>query len=503
MLPNNNSISKKLFKITLSLILGVFFITLLFQTLFFEDFYLFKKEKNLINQANQFRYMYSYQIYNTEVLSMALTNYEENNSSRVAIIPLNRNDVVYVSNNQNSDKTFATLTQFCAELLSDTDLITNVLDKNKPISSIFVNDWTDKKQIGVVAPISLQNENDALFISVSSIQPITEASSVIKIFYFYLLIGFIIVAIFLSSIYANLIAKPLKNLDNVAKQMSNLDFDVKCHVTSNDEIGSLANTLNFLSSKLKKSLEDLKEKNLKLEADIEKERELENMRKDFVASVSHDLKTPIGIISGYAEGLKDGIVSPENTQLYLETIIDEADKMNNLVTSMLELSKLESNSMLLQIESFNIVRLIRAKLKSLYLDLKQKSIEVNYINIPEFAYVQGDVLKIERVIQNLITNSIKYTPEGNFINISIVENTDNFEISIENTGSYIPESELDNIFLKFYKLDKSGNRSTNSFGLGLSIVQKILELHNSTYSIKNSTNGVVFKFTLAKSKDIL
>ena len=315
--------------------------------------------------------------------------------------------------------------------------------------------------------MSLQNNNDALFISVSSIQPIKEASSVIKTFYFYMLIGFIIVATFLSIVYANLIAKPLKNLNNIARKMSNLDFSVKCNVTSDDEIGSLAMTLNFLSANLKKSLDDLKEKNIKLEADIEKERELETMRKDFVASVSHDLKTPIGIISGYAEGLKDGIVSPENAQIYLETIIDEAGKMNTLVTSMLELSKLESNSMLLQIESFNIVRLISAKVKNLNLELKEKDITVNYIAVPDFAYVQGDILKIEQVIQNLITNSIKYTPCGNYINISIIENTDNFEISIENTGTHIPEEELSNIFIKFYKLDKSGDRSTNSLDLQL------------------------------------
>ena len=349
MLTNSKSISKKLFTITLGLILGVFFITLFFQLVFFEEFYLYKKKDYLLNQANEFRYMYSYQIHNNEVLSDALTNYEEKNSSRVAIIPLNRNDVVYVSNNQNSDNTFSTLTNFCAELLYNTKLINTVLDENAPLATIFTNRSSNTKQIGIISPMSLQNNNDALFISVSSIQPIKEASSVIKTFYFYMLIGFIIVATFLSIVYANLIAKPLKNLNNIARKMSNLDFSVKCNVSSDDEIGSLAMTLNFLSANLKKSLDDLKEKNIKLEADIEKERELETMRKDFVASVSHDLKTPIGIISGYAEGLKDGIVSPENAQIYLETIIDEAGKMNTLVTSMLELSKLESNSMLLQV----------------------------------------------------------------------------------------------------------------------------------------------------------
>ena len=145
MSTNNKSISRKLFTITLGLILGVFFITLFFQLLFFEDFYLYKKKLYLINQANEFRYMYSYEINNNQVLSSALTNYEEKNSSRVAIIPLYRNDFVYVSNNQNSDNTFSTLTNFCAELLSNTNLINAVLEENKPLSTIFTNRSRDSK----------------------------------------------------------------------------------------------------------------------------------------------------------------------------------------------------------------------------------------------------------------------------------------------------------------------------------------------------------------------
>lgn len=499
----NRSISKKLFTITLSFILGVFFITWFFQIIFFENFYMQQRTKSLINQANEFRYMYSYELYNTKVLSSALTNFEETNLSRAAIVPLYQDNIVYVSSTQSTDNTFSTLTAFCTELLNDRELLNEVLTENKPLSRVFTNNLAGTKKIGIVSPISLKDENDAIFISVSSVQPIKEAASVINNFYIYLLIGLLILDVFLSIIYVNLISKPLIKLNNVASRMSNLDFSAKCTVTSDDEIGNLANTLNFLSENLKKSLDDLQEKNTQLEADIENERKLETMRKDFVASVSHDLKTPIGIISGYAEGLKDGIVSKENANLYLETIIDEAEKMNMLVTSMLELSKLESNSTILTIENFNIIRLIRAKLKNLDLELKEKNLTINFINSPNFAYVQGDILKIEQVIQNIITNSIKYTPAGNNINISIKDIGECFEISIENEGTSIPESELENIFVKFYKLDKSGDRRTNSFGLGLSIVKKILELHNSTFSMTNSSKGVIFTFTLLKSKEQL
>ncbi len=221
------------------------------------------------------------------------------------------------------------------------------------------------------------------------------------------------------------------------------------------------------------------------------------MRKDFVSSVSHDLKTPLGIISGYAEGLKDGIVSGKDAENYLETIIDEATKMNLLLTNMLDLSKLESDTISLNLESFNIVRLIRGMVKRFSLELQNKELNVVF-NLPEYAYVEGDVMMLERVVQNLLSNAIKYTPRGNIILISAIEKEENYLISIENKGITIPDKELDNVFARFYRLDKSGDRTKNSYGLGLATVKRILTLHNSNFSINNGENSVIFSFTLKK-----
>ena len=122
--------------------------------------------------------------------------------------------------------------------------------------------------------------------------------------------------------------------------------------------------------------------------------------------------------------------------------------------------------------------------------------------MPSYAYVKGDILKIEQVIQNLITNGIKYSPNGSTITVSVIDNDDNYTISVENSGVHIPEQELENIYAKFYRLDKSGDRTKKSYGLGLAIVKRILDLHESVYSISNSDNGVLFKFTLSKSDEI-
>ena len=497
----NKSISNKLFKITFGLILALFIVNITVQLLFFEDFYLEKKVKDLKNEVNTFRTMYSYQIYNKNTLFNALSSYEESNNSKMAIFSLD-GELKYLTNYENGIDDSALLTAFCTDLISNRDLIKRVLENNTIDWTIFTDKSTDSKKIGVVSPMSLQHYNDSIIISVSSIQPIKEAASVIKSFYFYLFIGILVVAIILSKIYARLISKPLIRINSVAKKMSNLDFDAKCEESSQDEIGNLAKTLNFLSSNLKNALDDLKDKNLKLEKEIEKERNLENMRKDFVTSVSHDLKTPIGIISGYAEGLKDDIVTGEDRRIYLDTIIDEANKMNALLNSMLELSRLENDTISLSLESFNIVRLLRGMLKKLSLELTNKNIKVIYENMPSYAYVKGDILKIEQVIQNLITNGIKYSPNGSTITVSVIDNDDNYTISVENSGVHIPEQELENIYAKFYRLDKSGDRTKKSYGLGLAIVKRILDLHESVYSISNSDNGVLFKFTLSKSDEI-
>ena len=440
--------------------------------------------------------MYSYQILNEKLLENALITYEEKNNCRIAIFSLD-GKLKYLTHYGSDVDDTKSLADFCSELLSDTELITDVLTTNKIKSTIFTNKYSNYKKIGVVAPMSLQSENDSLVISVSSVQPIMEASSVIRTFYLYLFIGFLILAIFLSRIYSKLISKPLINLNKVAKRMSLLDFDAKCDITSDDEIGNLAKTLNFLSSNLENSLQTLKEKNEQLERDIEKERNLENMRKDFVSSVSHDLRTPLGIISGYAEGLKDGIVSGKNAEAYLQTIIDESTKMNLLLTNMLEISKLESDTINLNLESFNIVRLLPGMVKRFTLEFQNRELNIEF-NLPQYAYVEGDILTLEQVVQNLLSNTLKYTPRGNTIYISVEEIDTVYLISIENTGVNIPENELENIFAKFYRLDKSGDRTKNSYGLGLATVKRILTLHNSKFSISNTERGVLFKFTLKK-----
>lgn len=497
---NNLSISKKLFLITFSLIFIVLIASMIFQNLFFEDFYLNKKIKDMTKKVNKFSEFYSYQISNEELLKQALIQFESDTNSKIAIFSLDGEFKILKDYSKPTDD-LQTLTAYCKELINNQRLIYEVLNSGVPQATVFENQMSNTTKIGILSPLSLNSKNDSLIVVVSSMQPIREASSVINEFYRYLFIGFSFIALLLSFIYANLISKPLVKINKAAKRMSSMDFTVKCAVESNDEIGNLAETLNFLSSTLADALDDLKEKNRILEEDIEKERKIEEMRKDFIASVSHDLKTPIGIIEGYAEGLKDGIATGEDAKIYLNTIIDEADKMNKLVTNMLELSKLESGSIELEIERFNILRLLRKLLKSFSLEFSNKNINVALKTDLEYSYVIGDTFQLENVLTNLISNSIKYTPEGEDVIIEVEEKEHFVEISVENKGTYIPEDEIENLFTKFYKIDKARTSSSNSNGLGLAIVKRILTLHESDYSLSNTEDGVLFKFTLKKAPD--
>lgn len=496
-----HKLSVKLFVITLTLLLILMASTLIFQVFFFQAFYENKKQNMLTNELTKFKDLYSYQLNDNLVISKAMKSFEERTNSKIAIFSL-AGDLKYLSDGDgSSSEDIKTLTAFCTELINNKDLIYKVISTDKPETLIFNNKSSGSKKIGVISPMSLHSKNDSVVISVASIQPIEEASAVTNEFYIYIFIGFIFISVLLSSIYSTLISKPLIKINNVALKMSKLEFTETCTVERQDEIGNLANTLNFLSSNLNEALDDLKKKNKKLEEDIEKERNLETMRKDFVASVSHELKTPIGIIEGYAEGLKDGIVTGDDVSTYLETIIDESKKMGILVSNMLELSKLESGILKPKLEIFNINRLINKLIHKHFLDAKEKELTLIFNENTDYSYVLADIFQMEQVLTNLITNAIKYTPVGNDIILSINQENTRYRLSVINTGSKIDNKNIDKLFDKFYRVDKARQRDNNSTGLGLSIVKNILELHDFEYSLENIENGVCFTYYLPKEED--
>lgn len=488
----NKSITWKLFIVTTLFFIAFISTTLLFQSLFFEKFYVSKKKTDLQNGVEKFKYSYN-KAKTYEKITELIKDFEESNNAKIAILD-NQGKLKFIikSGNEKAENSrVRIINEVVKNWTMNSDTLENMKKQNKTVTSIAAKQGSEIRTIVSATPD--KNTGDIIF-AISSLQPVNEASSVIKEFYLYFFIVAVILILILSSVYSSMISKPLLKLNETASKMAALDFSEKSNEYREDEIGNLSNTLNFLSENLDKSLTSLKEANSKLEQDIEKERKLEKMRKEFVAAVSHELKTPISLIEGYAEGIKDGIFEEKN--YYIDVIIDESKKMGSLVYDMLDLSQLESGNFKLVREEFVIDKLIEATVRRFYPLIEEKSIEFD-ISLLKDIKVYADWNRMEQVLTNFITNAIRHTENFKYIKIAMEKIEGNkVKIYIENRGKNIPEKEMDKIWDKFYKVDKSGNRKLGGTGIGLAIVKNILMLHKYEYGVENVGENVRFYFVV-------
>ncbi len=369
------------------------------------------------------------------------------------------------------------------------------LQPNKIIRYQYIDPSNGVKNAIFVMPLFKNGNISEMLFTMSSLQPVDEAVEAMRDYYIYGFAAAFVFIILLSFMYSKMIAKPLININKVALKMSELDFAEQLAVVSNDEIGSLSSSINTLSRNLKDKIEQLHFANQQLVQDIQKERKLEIMRKEFISGVSHELKTPLSIIKSYTEGIKDG-VSKGKEDYYLDVIMDESMKMEGLVRSMLDLSKLESQSTSLDIESFDINEMVdEVRMKLNYLS-EEKGIEVHLQCADKGLYVKADKGRMEQVLNNLISNALLYTQKDGYVEISLLKVDNKIKVMVENYGEIIPEDKLDKIWDRFYRLDESRDRKTGGTGLGLSIVKNILQLHQSQYGVSNTEKGVLFYFYL-------
>ena len=309
---------------------------------------------------------------------------------------------------------------------------------------------------------------------------------------------FIMICVFIALImllfvyrYIHRFTKPLEEMSDITKDMSNLNFARKCKHYSNDEIGELGDSINVLSTTLDTTLRDLRQKNLQLEADIEH-------RREFISNVSHELKTPIAIISGYAEGLSSGISDdPQVIKEYCDIISEESKKMNGLVVDLLELSKLENITETFNPVNYNIGEQIAVVISHFSLLISDKNISLTN-NIPSdlFCYAEKD--KIEIILKNYISNAVSHCKNEMRICFDYEELSDRYVIKVFNTGDNIDESDINRIWESFYRADKAHSRNENRFGLGLSIVKAIADKHAMNCSVHNEPDGVTFDFEVSK-----
>lgn len=292
------------------------------------------------------------------------------------------------------------------------------------------------------------------------------------------------------------ITTPILQLADISERMTHLDFDVRYEGKSRNEIALLGENINKLSEALEKTISELKTANNELKKDIEKKNQIDEMRKEFLANVSHELKTPIALIQGYAEGLQEGIgEDPESRSFYCDVIVDEAAKMNTMVKKLLTLNQLEFGNDVVSMERFDITALITNYLQSAEILAKQNEITVMMAQYGP-VYVWGDEFKTEEVFMNYFSNAVNHCEKDKVIEVQIEQRDRHARVSVFNTGSPIPEDSLPHIWEKFYKVDKARTREYGGSGVGLSIVKAIMESMNQKFGAVNYENGVAFWFEL-------
>ncbi len=317
-------------------------------------------------------------------------------------------------------------------------------------------------------------------------------------FRFLLIVGIAVIAggILFVWYFSRRLTEPLRELAVLSARMADLDFNAKYTSGGGGEIGVLGENFNIMSQKLENTISELKNANFRLQQDIEQKEKMEKMRTDFMGNVSHELKTPIALIQGYAEGLKEGVSDdPESREFYCDVIMDEASKMNQMVKNLMTLNQLEFGDENVEFQRFDLTELIRGVLQSMEIMAQQKEAKVQFRQ-KDPVYVWADEFKAEQVVRNYVSNAFNHLDGDRVVDVKIIPAGEKVKVTVFNTGTPIPEEDVPHIWEKFYKVDKAHTREYGGNGIGLSIVKAIMDSFHQEYGVNNYDNGVEFWFEL-------
>ena len=471
-----------------------------------ESFYLYSKIKNVKLAYEKINGYYN-MIEKDENFELNIEDelYKISSKNDFDILIMDEDNMLVFSSDKNFSSTINKINQ----------IISNGYNQNFPIEKakenkpyvIFQNKnvtirkiLDEKNGMNYVFLSAVLDNGNLLYIRIqlASIQESVQISNKLLVF-----IGgvSIIIAGVLASFISRKFTEPILELNDIAKNMSKLDFSKKYRIDdTDDEINNLGKSINTMSDKLESTIKQLRATNVELEKDIEQKSKIDEMRKQFISDVSHELKTPISLIQGYAEGLIENVnTDEESRKFYAEVILDEAEKMDALVKQLLELMKLEYGKREFNNTRFDIVELLKEAIRRCDVMLKEKEISIDFKE-KEPIYVTADSFYIDQVITNYFTNAIKHAQSVNGkkkISINIKETSNNkIRVSVFNSGEHIPEVELDRIWKRFYKVDSSRNRENGGTGIGLALVKAIMNNYQNKYGVANVDDGVEFYFEL-------
>ena len=492
---NFKSVRFKLF-VTLCFVIAIIVLCLVaINSIVLESFYLYSKTQTVKGVYEKINNYYN--------LNGNYSNIEE----ELQRIAFNNNFDIFVETDQNvivfsTNRDFYTILEMITNVREySEENRNNVIYKDEDIRIEKIND-----QYNNISYILLSGRLDNgynLYISIPAV-PIEESVEISN--QALIVIGVIILLIssFIASYISKKFTTPIVELNDITNKMARLDFSQKYRIAdTDDEINELGKNINTMSDKLEGTIKQLRENNLELEKDIEEKSKIDEMRKQFISDVSHELKTPIALIQGYAEGLVENVnTDDESRKFYAEVILDESNKMDTLVKQLLELMKLEYGKREFNNENFDIVELINEVIRKCKVMIEEKNIDIVFPSKSP-VIVNADDFYIEQVVTNYFTNAIKHTIEVNKekkIEIRTEEKEDKIRISVFNTGNNIPEEHINKIWGRFYKEDTSRNRTDGGTGIGLALVKAIMNNYKNDYGVINKENGVEFYFDLDKER---
>lgn len=483
------SVRFKLFFIMCVVILIIVLFLILINSIVLENFYIYSKTATIKQVYQKVNNYYASENPNinleTELKKIAYKNNFD------ILIKTDTNLIIFTS-----DKEFLSSTY----ILKDINEITreNINTQNDKKNNLNIKITTDEtNNINYMFLTGILDNGYVLYIRMP-ISPIKESVKISNTLL--LMIGGVTLAV--AGVVASFISKkftnPILQLNDIANKMAKLDFSPKYRVTdTEDEINELGRSINTMSDKLETTIKQLQKSNIELEKDIEEKSKIDDMRKQFISDVSHELKTPIALIQGYAEGLIENVSTDEESRkFYAEVILDETNKMDRLVKQLLELMKLEYGKKEFNNEKFDINELINEVIRKCEVMLQKNNIQVEFESKKPI-YVWADEFYIEQVVTNYFTNAIKHTEEiGNNkkIKITVKQLNDKMRITVFNTGKTIPEEDLTRIWGRFYKVDSSRNRQDGGTGIGLALVKAIMNNYQNEYGVNNKKDGVEFYF---------
>lgn len=379
------------------------------------------------------------------------------------------------------------------------------IDKNQ-FHFVFTdsNRMDEFRFMDIVEPVD--SVDGAYVIVVESLLPVESTVAVVQRFVIVCSLVWLVLAGVGALFFAKRLTAPLLDLKRLSASMANLDFSKKFTDKRSDEIGDLGRSLNDLSTQLDTALKDLKATNEELAVQLKKSMEIENMRKAFISAVSHELKTPLALIQGYAEGLETLDNDVETQRRYCHIIHKESERMDSLVKNLLDLSRLETGSFRIEQTEFDFRALLDEMQYRFEKIVEEKGIHVA-VELPDDMEVYGDPGRIDTILSNLLSNAIDYTDCGNHIVISAIDEArkNRYVIEIYNEGIPIKEEDQHRIWEPFYKVDTSRTRNPKrtfgGHGLGLGIVTALVKAHGQDYGVRNEHKGVTFWFTLGKTKE--